>query len=210
MNLNSLEETPYKLWRKIDSNVVIYLPQEDKDCVCSEENIELHKPKSLLEKSLVDRSLLFPFRSTHNHEFKEIPSTNPFVVRRWYGTLSSCTPFKHLLRLSKLTGLDVKDSEGKTIVPFRLGGKTHEIHAFYHPKNDVSKQTLLFKVQIGIVENIALQLIQRVALQMISVPRNQGFLLLRPNLQSYTNDKWGEFISLQVEDLISKNNIRNK
>lgn len=166
---------------------------KEEDCYCLDENLKNQELASLLE-----RSLFF----LHKNEFIESkPPVEP-IIKEWRGTVPSCSPFRHLLRLTKLTGWEGKDKDGKAIIPFKLKGMSHELHCLYHPKRDASCLRLLFRIQIGAPEQIAMHLALKVATEMKRLPGNQGYLLLRPKLESYKLDRWGEFVSVQLDGLI--------
>ncbi len=189
-----LKPTSYSLWWEINPNIAIYCPAKDEDCFCLEENLRTQQPKSLLE-----RSLFF----MHNDEFAEAVLPEEPVVRQWYGQLPSCAPFNHLLRLTKLTGWEGTDKDGKPIIPFKLKGMSHEIHSLYHLKRDNRLIRLLFRMQIGAPQDIALRLILKISQEMKQLSSNQGYLLLRPSLESYKSDRWGEYVSLHLERLLN-------
>lgn len=188
------QPTNYSLWWALSPYVAVYLPAKEEDCYCESNNLKNQQPKSLLE-----RSLFF----LHQDKFAELAPPKEPVLKEWYGTLPSCSPFNHLLRLSKLTGWEGKDTQGRPITPFKLRGMSHELHAFYHLKRDNSRIRLLFRVQIGAPEEVALCLGTRIATEMKNTANNQGFLLLRPNLETYKSDRWGAFIAVHLEDLLN-------
>jgi hypothetical protein len=177
----------------VTPHAIVYIPAKDEDCFCSQENLRTQQPKSLLE-----RSLFF----MHKDDFVESSTLEEPIVSQWYGQLPSCSPFKHLLRLTKLTGWEGVDQEGKPIIPFRLKGMSHEIHSLYHLKRNNQSLRLLFRMQIGAPQDTAIQLARKIATEMESLPSHQGYLLLRPTLESYKRDRWAEFISLHLEKLI--------
>lgn len=80
---------------------------------------------------------------------------------------------------------------------------SHEIHCLYHPKRDASCLRLLFRIQISAPEQVALQLALKVATEMKRLPNNQGYLSLRPSLESYKRDRWAEFVSVQLDGLLN-------
>lgn|GEM_PF-2697595 len=190
-----LQATSYTLWWEATPYVVIYQPAKNEDCSCLGENLRAQQPKSLLERSL------FLLAGSHE-EFADSASLKKPVLREWYGILPSCTPFKHLLRLAKLTGWEGVDENGKPIVPFRLNGMSHEIHCLYHPKRDSQNLRLLFRMQIGAPDGIAIQLGEKIASEMKKLSSDKGHLLLRPKLESYKTDRWAEFASIHLENLL--------
>lgn len=189
----NLQPTNYSLWFEVTPHAIVYIPAKDEDCFCLQENLRTQQPRSLLE-----RSLFF----LHKDDFIESGLLNEPIVGQWYGQLPSCTPFKHLLRLTKLTGWEGVDQKGKPIVPFRLKGMSHEIHSLYHLKRDSQSLRLLFRMQIGAPQDTALQLAKKIAAEMESLSSQEGYLLLRPRLESYKSDRWAEFISLHLEQLL--------
>jgi hypothetical protein len=190
-----LQPTSYSLWWAVSASTAIYLPIKEEDCYCLDENLKNQKPVSLLEKSMF---------FLHKEEFAESKTPTEPILKEWRGTVPSCSPFRHILRLTKLTGWEGKDKEGKPIIPFKLKGMSHELHSLYHPKRDASRLRLLFRIQIGAPEQVAIQLALKVATEIKSLPTNQGYLLLRPKLESYKLDRWGEFISTQLDGLLNQ------
>lgn len=189
-----LQPTNYSLWWSVSPTTVVYMPIKEEDCYCLDENLKNQEPASLLE-----RSLFF----LHKEEFLESKTPTEPILKEWRGTIPSCSPFRHILRLTKLTGWEGKDKEGRPIIPFKIKGMSHELHCLYHPKRDASCLRLLFRIQVGAPEQIAMQLALKVAAEMKSLPSNQGYLLLRPKLASYKSDRWGEFVSVQLDGLLN-------
>jgi len=182
---------------------MVYQPTKEEDCFCVEENLRTQQPKSLLERSM--------FFLHGNQDFMESTPISPEepIVKEWYGTLPSCSPFKHMLRLAKLTGWEGKDSQGKPIIPFKLKDMSHELHCLYHMKRDSRRLHLLFRMQIGAPQRIAIQLGEKIADEMKKLSSHQGHLLLRPSLESYKGDRWGDFVSLHLEDMLNKKEKRS-
>lgn len=189
-----LQRTNYSLWWAVNPYVNVYLPIKEEDCYCLTGNLKNQEPKSLLERSL--------FFVHPTEQFSESSALREPVLKEWYGTLPSCSPFKHLLRISKLTGWEGKDKNNKPIIPFKLKGMSHEIHCFYHPKRESNCIRLLFRIQVGAPEEVTLQLAAKLANEFKNVPRHQGYLLLRPKLESYSDNCWAEFVAIHLEQLL--------
>jgi hypothetical protein len=190
----NLQPTNYPLWWQASPSVAVYVPIKKEDCICIDEDVQVAPPKSLLARSL--------FLLRREQDFIEIFTLQEPVLKAWHGMLPSCTPFRHVFRLTKLTGWEGKDSKGKAIIPFKLKGMSHELCCLYHLKRDDSCVRLVFRIQVGAPEKVAIQLSEKIVNEMKNIPSHQGDLLVRPDVESYKKDLWAEFVAIHLEEML--------